>query len=358
MKCLTNYLEWRDSMNPFASYRAINTKLHAKKRTLLSKNEWSKLSQYQEVPQVVEFLKKRNGYKEQMALYKTNDLHRLDLEVILDRYCVQEIEDMMHYFSGDYKAFFRTFLMEYEISDLNLILRTIIRNDAIESIESLFVHSEKWHLASYQKLLGCKNVNQFIEGLKDTCYYSALKTMSSEDMVKREFHMEMKLYVLFYNELMEKASRLKGRDEKIAKEMIGTKIDFLNAQWIYRAIKYYEISPEEILIYSLPNGNKLSYKKLKQLCYSKNVEDYKKLVEKYLGYPLFKMQNDVFLDCMTDRYLYKFACRMDRDNESIAASLAYIALIGIEVNDLIALTEGIRYKLEEGDLGKYLVHTI
>ena len=36
-------------MNPFASYRAMNTKLHAKKRTLLSKNEWNKIIQAQEV---------------------------------------------------------------------------------------------------------------------------------------------------------------------------------------------------------------------------------------------------------------------------------------------------------------------
>jgi len=352
------YLEWRDRMNPFASYRAINTKLHAKKRILLSKNEWHKIAQYQEVSEVIGFLKKRTGYKEQMALYPSSDLHRLDLEVILDRYCVEEIETMLHYFSGSYKEFFKTFLMEYEISDLCLILRTISREDELKDIAKLFVHSEKWGLAQYHKLIGCKNVAQFVEALRGTCYYSALKTMSVDDMVKREFHMEMKLYVLFYNELIEKASRLKPKDALLAKKMIGVKIDFINAGWIYRALKYYDISPEEILIYSLPNGDKLSYSKLKKLSYSKNIEDYKMQVEKYLRYPLFKMKNDVFLDAMTDRYLYQFACHMDQDDESIASSIAYISLLGIEVNDLITLTEGIRYKLGEGDLSRYLVHTI
>lgn len=352
-----NYLKWRDNMNPFASYRAINTKLHAKKRTLLAKNEWSKVTQYQDVPQVVEFLKKRAGYKEQMSLYQSNDLHRLDLEIILDRYCVHEIEDMLHYFSGSYKEFFKTFLMEYEISDLDLILRSISRKDHMEGIKRLFVHSKRWGEANYHRLLSCQDTPQFIEALRGTRYYVALKNMSAEDVLKREFHMEMKLYMVFYNELIEKASRLKAQDEKLAKDMIGTKIDFLNAQWIYRALKYYEISPEEILIYSLSNGKKLTYHKLKQLSYSKNIEEFEKNVEKALGYALFKVQNDVFIDCMTDRYFYKYACHMDQDNESIAASLAYIMLLQVEVNDLIALTEGIRYKLQEGDLGRYLVHT-
>ena len=345
-------------MNPFASYRAINTKLHAKKRTLLSKQEWEKVAQYQNVPQVIDFLKKKEGYNKQMQNYKTNDLHRSDLEVILDRYCVTEIEDMLHYFSGSYKEFFKAFLIEYEISEIGLMLRTIARTDEVGKMDRLFVCSEKWSMVHYNKLLGCKTVTQFIEGLRETCYYDALKTMSQEDAAKREFHMEMKLYVLFYNNLIDKASRLRKQDEAIAKMMIGTKIDFLNAQWIYRALKYYDISPEEILIYSLPNGYKLSYGKLKKLSYSKSVEEYTKAVEKCLGYPLFKQANDAFLDCMTDRYLYKFACHMDKDNESIAVSMAYIMLLGIEMNDLVALTEGIRYKLEEGDLGKYLVHTI
>ena len=344
-------------MNPFASYRAINTKLHAKKRILLSKGEWDKVTGYKNVPQVIEFLKKRAAYREEMSSYKSNDLHRSDLEIILDRYCVNEIEDMLHYFSGSYKDFFKTFLMEYEISDLDLILRTISRKDGIQDIEKLFVHSERWSEANYHKLLNSHDTAQFIEALRDTNYYVALKTMSAEDVLKREFHMEMKLYMTFYSELMSKASKLKEKDQEIAKDMIGTKIDFINAQWIYRAFKYYEISPEEILIYSLPNGKKLSYRKLKQLSYSKNIEELMKGIEKCLGYALFKNQNDAFIDCMTDRYLYKYACNIDKDNESIASSIAYIMLLEIEVNDLVALTEGIRYQLEEGDISRYLVHT-
>lgn len=345
-------------MNPFASYRAINTKLHAKKRTLLTKQEWVKVAGYQDVPQVIDFLKKKEGYYEQMSAYKSNDLHRSDLEVILDRYCVSEIEDMLHFFSGSYKDFFKVFLMEYEISDLGLILGSICREDEIQGIEKSFVHSERWSNVPYNKLIACKNVNQFIEALKDTCYYAELRTLSQEDMIKREFHMEMKLYVLYYNELMEKASRLNSRDKLIASKMIGTKIDFLNAQWIYRALRYYDISQEEILIYCLPSGYKLNYHRLKLLSYSKNIEEYKKNAEKFLGYSLFKENNDAFLDSVTGRYLYRYAMRMNNDNESIAASLSYIILLGVEINDLIALTEGIRYKLEEGDLRRYLVHTI
>ena len=77
-----------------------------------------------------------------------------------------------------------------------------------------------------------------------------------------------------------------------------------------------------------------------------------------MAYPLFKDENDAFLDCHTDRYLYKVSRVANKDNESIAASLAYIYTLSIEVKDLISLTEGVRYALTESELKKYLVHTI
>ena len=49
---------------------------------------------------------------------------------------------------------------------------------------------------------------------------------------------------------------------------------------------------------------------------------------------------------------------MDKDDESIASSIAYLYILGIEVNDLISLTEGIRYAVPEAELSRFLVHTI
>jgi V/A-type H+-transporting ATPase subunit C len=345
-------------MNAFAAYRAINAKLHARKKNLLSNKEWEKVIELKSVSQVIDFLKKREGYKNLVSQYKIEELHRSELEVILDRYIVKELEDMLHYFSGSYKEFFKTFLMEYEINDLQLLLRSISRNESLNEIERFFVHSEKYGLSIYHKLLSCKNVTQFIEALKGTVYYETLKTMAQEDVIKREFHMEMKLYILFYKTLMENSEKLSLEDRKIAQQVIGTKIDFMNIQWIYRARKYYDISQEEILIYSLPFGYKMSYRKLKDLSYAKNLEDLKRLSEKHLRYSLFEEKNDTFLDCAIDKYMYEYAAKINSDKESIATSLAYIYTLYIEVQDLIALTEGIRYTLPENELKKYLVHTI
>ena len=353
-----NFLEWRDNMNPFASYRAINTKLSAKRRTFLSDREWERAAEFKTVPQMIEFLKKREGYSEAFSKYKLEEFHRGDLEILLQRYMVNQIESILHYYSGSYKEFFKTFLMEYEINDLQLILRVIARNEEKEGIEKSFIHSDHYAQCNYGKLVNSKNVAQFIEALKGTSYYDALKTMVQEDVHKREFHMEMKLYILLYKTLMDKASGLEDMDQEVAKKMIGTKADLINIQWIFRATKYYVISPEEMLIYSLPYGNRLTYQKLKTLAYSKNLEELKKQAEKYISYPLFEKATEEFLDRNIDKYLYDYIKRFPKEGEDIAQTIAYIYALEVEVKDLTSLTEGIRYTLPEIELSKYLVHTL
>lgn len=344
-------------MNALACYHAINTKLHTRKRTLLGPQEWLQVMAYTTVGQLTDFLKNRYGYSEYITSSSVGEMHRSELEKILHRYIVGEIEKMLHYFSGDYKAFFKILLMKYDIYDLQLVLREIAREENMLGIDTHFVHSKKYSPLDYNRILACTTVNQFIEVLKDTPYYDTLKTITQEDAIQREFHMEMKLYMLYYKVLMEKAEKLDKRDTEIVKLLIGKKIDLLNIQWIYRATKYYDISKEEILIYSLTGGN-IHYKGLKKLIYTKSLDEFKELANKCLHEQLFnENEKDSFLVRQMDEIMYKLIKKV-KDQNTIAIPLEYIYGLEIEIDDLIAVTEGIRYGLSQDEMEKYLVVTI
>ena len=344
-------------MNAFACYHAINTKLHTRKRALLALDDWLKVLDYTAVTQLTDFLKNRYGYSSHLAQSRIEDIHRSDLEMILHRYIVVEIERILHYFSGSYKAFFKILLMKYDIYDLQLVLRELAREENLLGIDTRFVHSQQYSELNYEKILASQSIGQLIESLKGTPYYETLKTTTEEDAKKREFHMEMKLYMLYYKLLMEKAKKLRKVDQEVVKKLIGKKIDLLNIQWIYRATKYYDISREEILIYSLSGGN-ISFSRLKKLIYSKSIEDFKAMCNKYLHYPLFGEQDDdALLVRNLDEILYKLIKGIQNE-KSIAPPLEYIYGLEIEINDLIAVTEGIRYGLPKEQLQKYLVVTL
>jgi V/A-type H+-transporting ATPase subunit C len=344
-------------MNAKACYLAINTKFHTRKKALLSPKRWEQLLSMETVPQVITFLRKQYGYSDLIGAESIDKMHRGDLEVLLGHYTVLEIERMLYYFSGSYKEFFKILLMEYEIRDLKMILRRIARQDSMEDIEKHFVHSTKYPNVRYDKLLNAKTVEQFVNALKGTKYYDVLKTLTLEDAIQREFHMEMKLNMLYYQLLMEKAKKLEDKDKKIVEQIIGLKIDLANIQWIYRGTKYFNISREEILIYSLTGGNKITYSKLKKLAYAKSIEEFKELVTRYMGDKIFSIEDDALLERSLDILLYESL--NERNNPyTIAFPLTYICKLEIELKDMIAITEGIRYGLPKSEIKKYLVHKI
>lgn len=346
-------------MNAFASYRAVSAKLSARRSSFITDKEWNKVLEFKTLDQFVDFLKQKEQYKLFFNEYKmAEDLHRMDLEVLLEKYIVVQIEDILHYFSNAYKGFFKALLMEYEINDLQLIIRFISKGEDAKAAKAHFLHSNKYSKLPYEKLIECKDIAQFVELLKGSIYYDALKTLTHEDIITREFHMEMKLYILFFKTLIEKSAKLSSKDHELVKDIIGMKIDLLNVQWIYRATKHYAIFPEEILIYSLPYGRRIDYKKLKKLCYSQSLDEFKHLANKYLKFDLFAEESDTFLGNKMNRYMYKELSNINQNGEDISVVLTYIYKLSIELEDLVAATESIRYSMPEGKIKEYLAHIL
>ena len=75
--------------------------------------------------------------------------------------------------------------------------------------------------------MSSKNVGQFLESLKGTPYYNDLRSLTDADAIKRDFHIEMKLYVSYYKSQLEQADKLSKVDKEAVKDIIGTKIDTL-----------------------------------------------------------------------------------------------------------------------------------
>ncbi len=343
-------------MNPYMAYEAVDTKIASKKRNIFDRNKLDKMLECNTVEQVTEFLRSKYNLRNILSDSKGHALHRDDLETLLKRYRVTEIENLLHYFSGPYKDFLQGILMEYEISDLIMILRKMAKGESSNGIERNYIHSEQYSSLNYEKLAASRNIAQFMDCLKNTPYYNFIKTMTFTDVIKMEFHMEMKLQSLLYRTLLQNSLKLNAEDQRTVNEIIGLKIDFLNVQWIYRARKYYNISPEQILIYCLRGGYKLSFERLQKLCYSKTTDEIRKLSNEYLRYHVFTSNNEADIERNIDFYIYiKIKERNYRG--TIGFVLLYLYRLEIIIKDLITITEGIRYKLPKEDLKKYLVHS-
>ena len=131
-------------MNPYMAYDAVNTKIVTQKGRILDEKNFEKMMECNTVEQVTEMLFTQYGFREFVDHTKIHDLHRDDLETLLNSYKPAIIENILHYFSGPYKDFLQVLLMEYEIYDIVLILRKIARGENVDEIEAHFVHSENY----------------------------------------------------------------------------------------------------------------------------------------------------------------------------------------------------------------------
>ncbi len=341
-------------MNPYMAYYAVDTKISAKKSSIFDEKKLGRMMECDSIDQVTEYIKYKYGLAGLINDAGNNvRLFRDDLEQLLTRYMVHETEQLLHYFSGPYKDFLKVFLMKFEITDLVSILRKLSRNEELTGIGDHFIHSEAYSKLPFDKLAASKNVEQFIENLKDTPYYTSLKTVTENIGVKREFHSEMKLQILFYKTLMKKAAKLDKKDYHMVMEIIGTRIDFLNVQWIYRARAYYGISPEQILIYSIQGGYRLKPVMLKKLAYSNTMDELEQLANKYMEFKIFGKEADIKKNLDDGFYAYMESRKND---VSIGKVLWFIYMLDKAIKNLIAVTESIRYRLPKEQIEKYMIH--
>lgn len=178
--------------------------------------------------------------------------------------------------------------------------------------------------------------------------------MPDYDTARREFHIEMKLHQLYYGTFLKKADKLGAEDRKIAREIIGLKVDFLNVQWIYRAKKYYGVLPEQMLVYCLPGGAKIGPGRLKKLCYCKSVEEMKQLSVQYLKIDIFTSDNGFIIEKNIENYMFEYL-KKDKFRGNVGFILSFFYMLGCAIREFTTITEGIRYRLPKDDLKKYLV---
>ena len=340
-------------MNPYTAYYAADAKISAKKGKVLDEARLRGMMECETVDQVADYIKNKYGLAGLIYDAGSNTrLFRDDLEQLMTRYMVRETEEMLHYFSGPYRDFLRVFLMRFEITDLVMMLRKITRNEVLTDVSERFVHSGSYSKLPFDKLAASKGMEEFIENLRGTPYYTALKTVTGNDDVKREFHSEMKLQILFYKTLMKRAAKLEKKDSEAVKEIVGTRIDFLNVQWIYRARAYYGISPEQILIYSIQGGNRLKPGILKKLAYSGSVDELERLANKYMRSGIFG--NEAEIKKNLDEGFYAYLENRKRDT-SMGKVMWYIYMLDRAIRNMVTVTESIRYRLPREQMEKYLV---
>lgn len=343
-------------MGNISKYAAINTKAKAMEKQLLTDQDFIKLLELPDIASVVDQLKSEDSYKVLLGGEAVEEIE--GIEALLKKHLFTQYEKLFHYFAGDDKKFFKILFMRYEIENLKVFLRMIIRKENLLRISDHIIIPKAYGNIDYTLLNDARNLDDVIAGLEGTDYQKIVHMFKDEEEDKLMFYMEMNLDRLYFKKLHSQVKRLDGENRRALGEIVGRNIDMLNIQWIYRGRRFYKISQEELLNYSLPGGKHFKYDALKEMCYKEKLSEIEAMIRSSAYGSISEDVPDfeIFLERSMERYIYRYfnSLRLSYPM-TLVEPLVYMHRLEYEIRDLITLLETKRYNIKGEEGKKFLV---
>lgn len=344
-----------------SKHACISTKALAMRARKIKDNDYLELIKAKDLKEVFLYLRDHSYYGDFLRKMDPENLHRTEIEAHLNDLKVRETEKLMHYLSGVEKNYFQVLLIRMEVESLRVLIRGIARNDDLESLKGLMVYSEKYTRVPFGRLFRARDWEEFKKLLIDTDYYRILEiykdVKGTQDLVMIEKNLDRYYYDLLKNRLMK-------LDKKSNRDLIDVErrnFDLLNLIWIYRGKKFYSLSREELIAYSLRGGLKLNEKRLLDLVNAKNLIEIKALLTNSDYAFLFNHTEtiDLYMERRQERYLYFMYLKLfSEGNGSLGRVVAYVRLLDFEIEDITSIIESKRYRMSSDEIKKYLIRPI
>lgn len=337
-------------------YSGSFAKVRAMKGKLLKNEDYDALLIKNSVNDVALYLKNNTHYKSELEDISERNIHRGELESILQDAREKEFSRLFKFEKGNNKKFLSVFILRYEIEILKEMLR-MLENDVLITFSHKTNEYYKKHMSiDIDKLIHSQSILQFIDNLKGSSFYDLLSPFNTNQEHLNIFSIEMTLDVYYFNNawlFLEKF--LQKKDKELVKESFGTELDILNIMWILRSKKYFNTPKEIIYAFILPRKHKLKHEQIVDFVEAKDADEVLRLVKETPYRSVFE-KDDIYMEQYYYRYVNELQRKMSRNMPfSIMSIISYIHSKDIEVNNITKIIEGIRYKLDMNEIERYLI---
>jgi V/A-type H+-transporting ATPase subunit C len=347
-------------MNNAARYSAVNTKIRAIGSRFLNNEDFENLLHKKSVAEVAAYLKRETHYRDVLGGIDENDIHRDELEILIKKDHARQIEKLEHYFYSGYREFYRYVLIKREVDELKTVLRSISNKKNNNLDRDSFALIGRLDGVKIDDLLSSGSTAEFIRNLRGTIYYKYLEPLAENDR-DNLFMDVMTLDLAYFDIFYKNIGELSSRDRPIVDYLQGTNVDLLNIQWIYRGIKFYNLSREVLFNYTIPHGWVFKRNGIKELCYSQDLDEFQKRILNTRYKFLFDNENnkDIFMERRILRYQYFNIKRIrNRYEMNISQAIAFDVLLEYEIRDLATVIESIRYDMPFEEAKKFLIRKL
>ena len=343
-------------MGNLRTYSGITTKIRAMQAKLLTEADYENIANLKTVPEVIEYLKEKPAYTKYINRMDTSLYHRGDVEKVLTQSFYDDYTRIFRFVGMEQKKFLKAYWKRYEIDLINYCLRIVFNHyDDPFDIDYKKEIFDKYSQLSVSKLVLSKNVEELIDNLKGTEYYSPLQTLR-ESGAATLYDYDLTLELYYFSVMWKEEKRLlKGKERDIFIKDYGMRIDLTNIRWIYRAKKYYNMLPPDIYMMMIPIQYRFSKEEFKAMVEAPTVEEFIKQVGLTRYGNKLTFEEGHMLE-QQSREILKAAYLSDRRHNpySVATMNAYLFLKEEEIRKIVSALECIRYGLSSRDILGYL----
>ncbi|PKM52403.1 MAG: hypothetical protein CVV02_01235 [Firmicutes bacterium HGW-Firmicutes-7] len=334
----------------------LSSKIRAMKGKMLSEDDYRNMMVKSSVNEIAAYLKSNTYYGETLKDLNEKSVHRGYLEILLYRAEISDTLKIARYLKGKDKLIYRYVYRKQEIEDLKKMLRTLQMGKHLEEIDRQTLFISKYSKINFNESLKSKTVDELIQSVKGTNFYNILKPLLIDSTHIDLFSAEMALDLYYYNKLMSQLNKeVRGKDRDIVSSIIGAEADLRNILWIYRGTKYYNTNKEILYRYLIPLSYKLKKQELMKMVEAKDEQEVIEMVQEtyyrnYLGVDPNLWEHEFIM------YLLKIQYKNVQSYPySLAPIVGYIVIKEMEINNIIAIIEGVRYQVPPDEIRKQLI---
>lgn len=342
-------------MGNILKYSGVVTKIRAMQSHLLTDKNFEEIANLRSVTEAVAYLKNTPGYADVLRDTDINTLHRGDVEKLLAQSLYNDYSRLYSFSGLEVRRFLKLYMKRYEVDLINYCSR-IVFNHYQEPFDLNHKKPffDKYSQLSIDRLITARTMDELVEALKGTEYYKPLRKLS-ENGSSDLFDYDLALDLYYFSSLWKERKKiLKKSDLEMFTKSSGSKIDLLNLQWIYRAKKYYALSPADIYSMLIPIQYHLKSAEIKTLVETAGVDEFLVAAQKTYYAKRYSFDNShtieqLYKNCLN--HLYTVERR--KFPYSLSAVNTYLFLKEEEIHKLTTTLECIRYGLTAKETLEY-----
>ncbi len=341
-------------------YSGINARVKALLGKTLEEEDYRNLLALDSVQDIFDYLYENTYYHQSLADLAGKEMHRRELERTLKKKFIDDYEIIFHYLSGPAGKFLRGLFDKFKIDDLKMLLRTILIEHDLDYLKENLLYLGVHNGINIDELTAIRDYSDLLSAFKNTIFHDTLERFEDRYQDNKNlFPVEMTLDFQYFLRLKKLADKLNKKDFQIVKDLLGTQVDLLNINWVYRIKRFYDLSSEEILNYTLPFHYRLKEEDLRSLA---RVDDADEIFDLLSGttydkvFTALKRDRSIVFEKYFLSYLLKKARRwVVKGNFNIGTIMGFLFIKEYEIRDIITIVEGVRYSLSADEIHDYII---